>query len=115
VVCFPCRPIAAATLQHAAAHRSTTRPHLPVDKVGSDNKDNEVDGTESTGLDGTQTCGDLFLITSTSTEGAKLGCATRSSTHAAIEMCSGNNAGSRPLAGQQNLSAEITSPSRCKQ
>ena len=73
----------------------------------------EIDVQESTGLDGTQTCGDLSLMPSTSPEGAKLGRATCSSTHVAIDMSLKNNDGSALLASQQNLPAEITS--RCKQ
>jgi len=49
----------------------------------------------------------------TSPEGAKLGRATCSSTHVAIDMSLKNNDGSAPLASQQNLPAENTS--RCKQ
>ena len=49
----------------------------------------------------------------TSPEGAKLGRATCSSTHVAIDMSLKNNDGSAPLASQQNLPAEITS--WCKQ
>jgi len=45
----------------------------------------------------------------TSPEGVQLRCATLSSTHVAIDMSFGNNAGSLPLAHQRNLSAEITS------
>jgi len=85
----------------------------PVDEVGPDNNGSEIDVTESTGLDGTQTCGELSLMPGTSPEGAKLGRATCSSTHVAIDMSLKNNAGSLPLASQQNLPAEITS--RCKQ
>jgi len=33
----------------------------PVDKVGPDNNGSEIDVTESTGLDGTQTCGELII------------------------------------------------------
>ena len=73
----------------------------------------EIDVTESTGLDGTQTCGELSLMPGTSLEEAKLGCTTCSSTHVAIDMFLKNNDGSSPLASQQNLPAEITS--RCKQ
>ena len=69
--------------------------------------------TESAGLDGTQTCGDLSLMPGTSPEGAKLGRAMCSSTHVAIDMSLKNNDGSAPLASQQNLPAEITS--QCKQ
>jgi len=64
-------------------------------------------------LDGTQTCGDLLLMPGTSAERAKLGRATCSSTHVAIDLSLKNNDGSAPLASQQNLPAEITS--RCKQ
>jgi len=84
-----------------------------VNKVGPDNKGSEIDVTESTGLDGTQTCGELSSTPRTSSEGAKLGCATCSSTHVAIDMSLENNAGSLPLASQRNLPAEITS--RCQQ
>jgi len=49
----------------------------------------------------------------TSPEGAKLGRATCSSTHVAIDMSLKNNDGSAPPASQQNLPAAITS--RCKQ
>jgi len=73
----------------------------------------EIDVQESTGLDGTQTCGDLSLMPGTSPEVAKLGGATCSSTHVAIDMSLKNNDGSAPLGSQQNLPAKITS--RCKQ
>jgi len=90
------------------------RDHIsPVDEVGPDNNGSEIDVTESTGLDGTQTCCELSLMSSTSPEGAKLGRTTCSSTHAAIDMSLKNNAGSLPLASQRNLPAKITS--RCKQ
>jgi len=90
------------------------RDHIsPVDEIGPDDNSSEIDVTESTGLDGTQTNGDLSLMTGTSPEGAKLGRATCRSTHVAIEMSLKNNDGSAPLASQQNLPAEITS--RCKQ
>jgi len=90
------------------------RDHLSlVDEIGPDNNSSEIDVTESTGLDGTQTCGELSLIPGTSPEGAKLGRASCSSTHMAINMSLKNNNGSAPLASQQNLPAEITS--RCKQ
>ena len=49
----------------------------------------------------------------TSPEGAKLGRATCSSTHVAIDMSLKHNDASAPLGCQQNLPAEITS--RCKQ
>ena len=84
-----------------------------VNKVGPDNKGSEIDVTESTGLDGTQTCGKLSSTPRTSSEGAKLGCATCSSTHVAIDMSLENNDRSSQLASRQNLPAEITS--RCKQ
>jgi len=90
------------------------RDHIsPVDEIGPDNNSSEIDVTESTGLDGTQTCGELSLMPGTSPEGAKLGIATCSSTHVAIDMSLKNNDGSSPLASQQNLPAEITS--QCKQ
>jgi len=83
------------------------RDHIfPVDKVGPDNNGTEIDETESTGLDGTQTCGELTLMPGTSPEGAKLELTTCSSTHVAIDMSLKNNDGSLPL-------AKITS--RCKQ
>jgi len=85
----------------------------PVDEIGLDNTGSEIDVTESTWSDGTQTCGDLSLMPGTSLEGAKLGRATCSSTHVAIDMSLKNNAGSAPLASQQSLPAEITS--WCKQ
>ena len=85
----------------------------PVDEIRPDNNSSEIDVTEITGLDGTQTCGKVSLIPGTSPEGAKLGCATSSSTHVAIDMSFKNNDGSSPLASQRNLPAEITS--RCKQ
>jgi len=63
------------------------RDHIsPVSEIGPDNNSSEIDVTESTGLDGTQTCGDLSLMPGTSPEGAKLGRATCSSTHVAIDM-----------------------------
>jgi len=90
------------------------RDHIsPVDKIGPDNNSSEIDVTESTGLERTQTCSELLLMPSTSPEGAKLGRATCSSTHVAIDMSLKNNDASSPLASQQNLPAEITS--RCKQ
>ena len=64
-------------------------------------------------MDRTQTCGQLSLMPRTSREGAKLGCATCSSTHVALDMSLENNAGPLPLANQRNLPAKITS--RCKQ
>ena len=86
------------------------RDHLSlVDEIGPDNNSSEIDVTESTGLDGTQTCGELSLIPGTSPEGAKLGRASCSSTHMAINMSLKNNDGSAPLASQQKLPAEITS------
>jgi len=86
------------------------RDHIsPVDEIGPDNINSEIDVTESTGLDGSQTYGDLSLMPGTTPEGAKLGRATCSSTHAAIDMSLKNNNGSAPLASQQNLPAEITS------
>jgi len=61
------------------------RDHIsPVDGIWPDNASSEIDGKESTGLDGTQTCGDLSLMPVTSPEGAKLGRAT--CTHVAIDM-----------------------------
>jgi len=90
------------------------RDHIsPIDKVGPDKNGGEIDVTESIGLNGTQTCGELSLMPSTSPEGAKRGRATCSSTQVAIEMSLENNAGSLPLASQRNLPAEITS--QCKQ
>jgi len=90
------------------------RDHIsPVDEIGPDNTSSEIDVTESTGSDGTQTCVDLSLMPGTSSEGAKCGRATCRSTHVAIDMSLKNNDGSAPLAGQQNLPAEIIS--RCKQ
>jgi len=85
----------------------------PVDKVGPENNGSEIEVTESTGLDTTQTFGKLSLMPGTSPEGAKLGHATCSSTHVATDMFLENNAGSLPLASQRKLPAEITS--RCKQ
>jgi len=85
----------------------------PADKVVLYNNVSEIDVTQRTGLDRTQTCGELSLMLSTSPERAKSGCTTRSCTHVAIDMSSGDNAGSLPLENQRNLSAEITS--RCKQ
>ena len=38
----------------------------PADEVGPDNNGSEIDVTESTGLDGTQTCGELSLMPSDS-------------------------------------------------
>ena len=55
----------------------------PVDKVGPENNGSEIEVTESTGLDTTQTFGKLSLMPGTSPEGAKLGHATCSSTHVA--------------------------------
>jgi hypothetical protein len=81
----------------------------PVDKIGPDINSSEIDVTKSTGWDGTQTCGDLSLMPGTSPEGAKLGRATYSSTHVAIDISLKNNDGSAPLASQQNLPADITS------
>jgi len=84
------------------------RDHVPpVDEIGPDNNSNDIDVTESTGLDGRQTCGELSLMPSTSPEGAKLGRATCSSTHVAIDMSLKNNDCSSSLASQQNLPAEI--------
>jgi len=95
-------------------HIFSGRDHIsPVDEIGPDNNSSENDVTKSTGLDGTQTCGELSLIPGTSPEGAKLGRATCSSTHVAIDMSLKNNDGSAPLVSQQNLPAEIIS--RCKQ
>ena len=51
----------------------------------------------------------INFIPSTSPEGAKLGCETRSGTHVAIDLSLENNNGSLPLANQQNLPAEIAS------
>jgi len=86
------------------------RDHIsPVDEVGPDNIGSEIDVTESTRLDRTQTCGELSLMQGTSPEGAKLGRATCSSAHVAMDMSLKNNAVSLPLASQQNLTAEITS------
>ena len=70
----------------------------PVHETGLDNNNSEIDVTESTGLDGTQTCGDLLLMPGTSPEGAKLGRATCSSTHVAIDKSLKNNDGCAPLA-----------------
>jgi len=95
-------------------HIFSRRDHIsPVDKIGQNNNSSEIDVTESTRLDGTQTYGNLSLMPGTSSEGAKLGRATCSSTHVAIDMSLKNNDGSALLASQQNLPAEITS--RCKQ
>jgi len=75
------------------------RDHIsPVDEIGPDNNSSEIDVTESTRLDSTQTCGELSLMPGTSPEGVKLGRATRSSTHVAINMFLKNNDGSSPLA-----------------
>ena len=42
------------------------RDHIsPVDEIGPDNTISEIDVTESTGLDGTQTCDDLSLMPGT--------------------------------------------------
>jgi len=61
---------------------SSRRDHNSLaDEVGRDNNGSEIDVTESTGLDGTQTCGKLSLMLTTSPEGAKLGRSTCSSTH----------------------------------
>jgi len=84
-----------------------------VDEAGPNNNGSEIDVTESTRLDGTQTRGELSLMPNTNPEVAKRGRATRSSTHVAIDMSLENNAGSLSLASQRNLPAEITS--RCKQ
>ena len=63
------------------------RDHIsPVDEIWLDNTSSEIDVKESTGLDGTQNSGDLSLMPGTSPEGAKLGRATCSSTHVAIDM-----------------------------
>ena len=89
------------------------RDHIsPVDEIRPD-KSSEIDVMESTGLDETQTCGELSLMPGTSPEGAKFGRATCSSTHVAFDMSVKNDDGSSPFASQQNLPAEITS--RCKQ
>jgi len=87
--------------------RIFSRPdHIsPVDEIGQDNTSSEIYVTESTGSDGTQTCGDLLLMPGTSPEGAKRGRATCSSTNVAIDMSLKNNNGSAPLASQQNLPA----------
>jgi len=61
----------------------------PADEVGPDNNGSEIDVTESTGLDGTQTCGELSSMPSTSPEGAKLGRATGNNTHVAIDILFG--------------------------
>ena len=58
----------------------------PVDEVGPENDGSEIDVTESTGLDETQTCGELSLMPSTSPEGATFGRATCSNTYVAIDM-----------------------------
>ena len=84
-----------------------------VDQVGPDNNGSEISVMESTGLDRTQTCGELSLMPRTSPEGAKLGGTTCGSTHVAIDMPLQNNAGSLPLASRRNLPAEIIS--QCKQ
>ena len=65
--------------------------------VGPHSNSIEIDVTESIGLGGTQTCGEISLMPGTSPEGAKLGRATCSSTHVAIDMSLKNNAGSLPL------------------
>ena len=44
----------------------------PVDEVGPNNNGSEIDVTEKPGLDGTQTCGEISLMPSTSPERAKL-------------------------------------------
>jgi len=78
------------------------RDHISlVDEVGLDNNSSDIDVTESTRLTGTQTCDELLLMPSTSSEGAKLGRATCSSINMSLE----NNAGSLPLASKQNLYA----------
>jgi len=42
------------------------RDHIsPMDEIGPDNNRSEIDVTESTGLDGTQTCDDLSLMPGT--------------------------------------------------
>ena len=74
-----------------------------VDEVGLDNNGSEIDVTESTGLDGMQTCGKSSLMPSTSPEGAKLRRTTCSSTHVATDMSLKNNDGSLPLASQRKL------------
>ena len=77
------------------------RDHISsVDEIGPDNTSSEIDVKESTGSDRTQNCGDLSLMPSTSPEGAKLGRATCSSTHVAIDMSLKNNDGSEQLASQ---------------
>jgi len=58
----------------------------PVDEVGLHNNSSEIDVTESTGLNGTQTCGELLLMPRTSPEGATLGCVMCGSIHVAIDM-----------------------------
>ena len=78
-----CSQAKKTSLQPPRAHFLTTRPHSPVDETGPDNKSSQIDVTESTGLDGTQTCGNLSLMPGTSPERAKLGRATCSSTHVA--------------------------------
>ena len=65
--------------------------------------------TESTRLEGTQTCGELLLMPSTGSEGVKLGRATCSRTHVAIDMSLENNAGPLALVSQRSLHAEMTS------
>ena len=85
------------------------RDHISlVDEIWPDSTSSEIDVEESTGLDGTQTCGDLSLMPGTSPEGAKLGRATCSSTQVTFDMSLKNNDGSAPLGSQQNLPAEIT-------
>jgi len=95
-------------------HIFSRREHIsPVDEIWPDNTSSEIDVTESIRSDGTQTCSDLLLMPGTSPEGAKLGRASCSSTHVAIDMSLKNNDGFASLASQQNLPVEITS--RCKQ
>jgi len=110
---FEARPKNQSSAATGAFSHDETTPLWSTKSGPADNNSSEIDVTESTGLDGTQTCGEFFLMPSTSPEGAKLGCITCSSTHVAIDMSLENNNGSLPLGNQRKLPAEITS--RCKQ
>jgi len=78
-------------------HIFSQRDHIsPVDEIRPDHNSSEIDVTKSTRLDGTQTCGELSLMP----EGAKLGRATCSSTHVAIDTSLKNSDCSSPLANQ---------------
>ena len=103
---FEARPKNQSSAATGAFSHDETTPLWSTKSGPADNNSSEIDVTESTGLDGTQTCGEFFLMPSTSPEGAKLGCITCSSTHVAIDMSLENNNGSLPLGNQWKLPAE---------